>query len=161
MKTLAAIVLGISMVCGARAFAAPPEKTSPLVGRWSVDLSRLPMPEQARPKSVTIVFGAAGEGKWSTQVEIVDAGGGKTHAESVVSLDGTPMPVQGSTETDIAAAKMPTPDVLVMQLGKNGNPASTRIYAVAADGRTMVETAAYFAQDGKPILRTNYFTRVR
>jgi hypothetical protein len=48
-----------------------------------------------------------------------------------------------------------------MQLGKNGSPASTRIYSVSADGRTMIETVAYFRQDGQPVLRKNYFARVR
>ena len=160
MKTLFAVLLAAVLVHNAPANAAPP-KASPLIGAWAVDSSRLPMPPEARPKGVTITFADAGKGKWSTKVEIVDGSGGKSHAESIVPLDGTPMPVQGSTETDIAAAKMPAPNVLVMQLGKNGHPASTRIYAVAADGKTMVETAAYFAQDGKPILRTNYFTRIR
>lgn len=160
MKALFATLLALVVLSGSPS-PAKSVKPSPLVGAWAVDVSRLPMPLEARPKSVTITFGYAGADKWSTRVEIVDGSGGKSHAESIVPLDGTPMPVQGSTETDIAAAKMPAPNVLVMQLGKNGQPASTRIYAVAADGKTMVETAAYFAQDGKPILRTNYFTRIR
>ena len=70
-------------------------------------------------------------------------------------------PVTGSPEADIAAMKQPQPDVLVVALGKGGIPASTRIYAAAADGKTMVETAVYFGSDGLPIMRTNYFTRVR
>jgi hypothetical protein len=48
-----------------------------------------------------------------------------------------------------------------MQLGKNGNPASTRIYSVSEDGNSMVETVAYFSADGQPVLRKNYFSRVR
>lgn len=76
-------------------------------------------------------------------------------------LDGTPAAVTDSIEADITAVKMPASNVLIMQLGKGGVPASTRIYTVAADGKSMIETAAYFGQDGKPILRTNYFMRVR
>jgi hypothetical protein len=30
-----------------------------------------------------------------------------------------------------------------------------------AGSRTMVETAVYFDDDGKPVMRTNHFTRVR
>ncbi len=136
-------------------------KVSPLVGSWAVDVSRLPMPPEARPKSVTITFGDASGGKWTTQVDIVDGGGAKSHAVSTATLDGTTVPITGSTEADIAAVRMPTPDVLVMALGRGGIPASTRIYAVAADGKTMVETATYFGANGRPIMRTNYFTRVR
>jgi hypothetical protein len=50
---------------------------------------------------------------------------------------------------------------MVLELGKNGMPASTRVYTVAPDGRTMMETAAYIGSDGKPVMRTNYFNRVR
>jgi len=49
----------------------------------------------------------------------------------------------------------------MMAPAKGGIPASTRIYTVAPGGRTMIETAVYFSQDGKPIMRTNYFNRVR
>lgn len=160
MKAPLGFMLAAVLFHGAQAFAAPP-KASPLVGTWSVDVARLSMPPAERPKSVTIAFSETDDGKWSTKVDIVDTAGGKQHAEGVAPLDGTPTPVTGSMETDLTAVKMPTPDVLVMQLGKGGNPASTRIYAVAADGKTMVETAAYFGQDGKPILRTSYFVRVR
>ena len=48
-----------------------------------------------------------------------------------------------------------------MQLAKNGSPASTRIYAVSTDGKSMIETVAYFRSDGQPVLRNNYFARLR
>jgi len=48
-----------------------------------------------------------------------------------------------------------------MQLAKNGSPASTRIYSVSADAKTMIETVAYFRPDGQPALRKNYFSRLR
>ena len=138
---------------------AGPAQASPLVGRWILDLSRMPVPPEARPKRVTIAFSQPGKGLWSTQVDILNADGTKLHSEGTTPLDGTPAAVEGSIEADIAAAKMPQPGVLVTQLGKGANPASTRIYSVSADGKTMTEIAAYFAQDGKPVLRTNYFVR--
>ena len=51
--------------------------------------------------------------------------------------------------------------MLVLALSKNGNGASTRIYAAEPNGEEMVETAVYYAKDGSPIMRTNYFSRVR
>jgi hypothetical protein len=160
MKALFSMLLAAVLIHIVPAFACSPG-VSPLIGSWAVDVSRLPMAPEARPKSVTIKFNDAGCGKWTTQVEIIDAGGTKNHAEATAPLDGTPVSVKGSMETDISAVKMPTPNVLVMQLGKGGIPASTRIYAVAADGKTMIETAAYFEKDGRPVLRTSYFTRLR
>ena len=82
-------------------------------------------------------------------------------AEGITPLDGTPTPVKSNFEADISATLMPRPDVLIMQLGKNGIPASTRIYAVQADSASMIETVAYFGADGRPVLRKNYFSRVR
>ena len=55
----------------------------------------------------------------------------------------------------------PQPGVMVITLSKGGAPGSTRIYTVAPDGRTMVETATYFGQDGLPVMRTNYFIRTK
>jgi hypothetical protein len=135
--------------------------TSPLLGSWALDLSRMPVPPEARPKSVTITFSDAGGGKWSTEVHIVDGSGAESRAKSTYALDGTPVPVEGSIEADMTAVKMPVPDVLIMSLAKGGVPASTRIFTVAGDGNTQIETAVYFTTDGKPVMRTNYFTRVR
>jgi hypothetical protein len=76
-------------------------------------------------------------------------------------LDGTAVSVQGNLEADTAASTMPLPGVLVTQLARGGAPSSTRVYAVSADGKSMTETATFTAPDGKPALRTNYFSRVQ
>lgn len=154
------LIAAAAFVHGTPARAASPTD-SPLIGSWAVDTSRLPMAPEARPKSVTLTFGDAGDGRWETKVDIVDANGEKRHAEGISPLDGTPRPVKVNFEADVAATTMPVPDVLVMQLAKGGTPASTRIYTVASDGKSMTETAAYFGKDGQPIMRTNHFTRVR
>lgn len=141
--------------------SAETSAVSPLLGSWAVDVSRLPIPPTARPMSVTITFSDAGAGRWSAQVDIVDGSGAATHARSTVALDGTPTRVEDGAETDAVAVKLPSPSVLVMDLAKGGIPASTRVYTVAADGKTMIETAAYVGGNGLPVMRTNYFTRVR
>ena len=141
--------------------AARSVPASPLLGSWAVDVTRLPIPPEARPKRVTFTFRHAGGGKWRTNVDIIGNDGSESHASSTYTPDGTSVPVEGSPEADIAAVRLPAPDVMVLALGKGGIPASTRVYTVAADGRNMTETAVYFGEDGKPIMRTNYFTRVR
>jgi hypothetical protein len=162
MKILFAILLTAFSMPSASVLASSPS-ASPLIGSWAVDVSRLPIPPQARPKSVTITFADASGGAWTTHVDIVDAGRAESHAVGTATLDGKPTPVTGSVEADIAAVEMPVPNVLVLSLSKGGTPASTRIYAVAADGKTMIETVVYFWDRGQPIplMRTNYFRRVR
>lgn len=137
----------------------PDHASSPLLGSWDVDVTRLPMPPEAPPQRVTIRYSVVDAARWQMDVEIVDNKGSKTHGVSVFPLDGTQVAAAGSPEADKIAAVLPQPDVLVTSLAKGTSPASTRIYAVADDGKTMVETASYFGAEGKSILRTNYFTR--
>nr|WP_199044717.1 hypothetical protein [Dyella sp. ASV24] len=158
MKVLLATLLMAVSTQGSPALAQPP---APLMGQWAVDVSRLPMPPEARPQSVTITFRDAGQGKLTTQVDIVDASGEKSHTVGTNQLDGTPTAVTNSLEADTAAMRMPAPDVLIMALGKGGGPASTRIYTVANDGKSLIETSAYIGDNGLPAMRTHYFTRVR
>jgi hypothetical protein len=158
---LSAVVLLACAVFAQSALAAEPKKNIALVGSWAVDTSRLPMPPNARPKSVTITFSEEGTDRLKTRVEVVDPAGARLDAEGVTPLDGSPTPVKSNFEADVSATTMPRPEVLIMQLAKNGSPASTRIYAVSADGNSMIETVAYFRPDGQPALRKNHFSRVR
>ncbi|MEQ1596075.1 MAG: hypothetical protein ABL985_13365 [Casimicrobium sp.] len=159
MRVLFSILVVWSTLIGLPS-QAQPTKASGLYGVWAVDVSRLPQPPQARPKSVSISFSQARNGGLTTRVDVSDAAAAQTYAESTTTLDGTPSPVQGNLEANVAATTMPVPGVLVMQLARGGTPASTRIYAVSDDGKSMVETVAYFGSDGTPILRTHYFARV-
>lgn len=159
MKTMFSAVLITLVLQAAPALAGSPT-VSPLAGRWAIDVAKLPMPPEARPKSVTLEFHDAGDGKWATHVEILDQNGGRMHAEATLPLDGTPGPVTGNYWADVSAMKMPAPNVLVIQLVDHGNPSSTRVYSVTGDGKTLTETKAFFSKDGKPILQTNLFNRV-
>lgn len=160
MKLLAGLLLVTSILAPAAhaADAAPP---SALAGAWAVDTTRLPMPPAARPKSVTITFSPEANDRLRTKVEVVDPTGATLLAEGVTPLDGTPTPVKANFEADVSATTMPRPEVLIMQLAKNGSPASTRIYAVSPGGSSMIETVAYFDAEGRPVLRKNYFSRIR
>ena len=160
MKALVATLLLSGALLATPAATRTPQPPSPLLGSWAVDLSRLPMPPEARPKRVTITYSDAGGGKWRTNVDVIRQDGSEDHAAGTHTLDGTPAPVTGNFEADTTAARLPEANVMIMALAKGGVPASTRIYTVAPDGRTMTETAVYF-RDGQPVMRTNHFTRVK
>lgn len=139
-----------------------PAKTpgqSPLVGRWVLEVDKLAMPPEARPKSVTLEFSQAIDGKWTSHVQIVDQADHELHSQSTLSLDGTPGMSSGTYWVDVCAATMPAPGVLVMQFAYQGVPASTRVYTVDKDAKTLTETEAYFKKDGTPVLRIAYFSR--
>ncbi len=159
MKLLFAVALA-TLLSPCLSASAAPAAPSPLLGNWAVDVARLDRAPQDRPKAVTLRFSEAGKGKLAVKVDIAEQGGGTMHAEGVAALDGRATPVKNNFEADVFALQMPAPNVLVMMLAKDRSVASTRIYTVAADGRSMTETVSAFAPDGTPTMRTNYFTRV-
>lgn len=155
MKTLFAALVALLALQTVPAFAA-----SPLVGRWALDIVSLPMPPEARPKSVTLTFAQPDSGTWQTDIQIVAPDGGKMDSAATLTLDGAPRKVTGSYWADVGTAKMPAPNVVVVQLAYQGTPSSTRIYSVDATGTTLTETKAFFSKDGQPVLQTTTFKRL-
>lgn len=162
---ISAAMLGLTVVAGTTDPAANPEQQAtspttaapPLAGRWSLDISKIPKAE--RPQSVTIEFDPAPDGKWTTHVEIVESDGTRRFADSTARTDGVAVPVTGTmTFIDSGSLKQPEANTLVMTLGKNGRPVSTRVYTVAEDGRSMTETIIW-PGDRVPKLETTYFHR--
>lgn len=141
--------------------AASPDtaaRPSPLAGTWQLDVSRIPTEE--RPRGVTIRFSQTGDGKWATRVDIVAADGARSTAESTAAPDGVAVPVSGTMAfIDAASLRQPAPGTLVMTLGKNGAPVSTRVYTVQKDRQTMTETIVW-SGTAMPGLETTYFKRV-
>lgn len=138
--------------------AAAAARTSPLVGSWALDTARVPAEE--RPHSVTIRFRVAPDQRWTTEVQIVNPDGAALHAESTAALDAAPVPISGNMGfIDSASLRQPAPGTLVMTLGKDGTPVSTRVYTVSRDRRSMTETIIW-AGSSMPKLETNTFRRI-
>jgi DNA-binding CsgD family transcriptional regulator len=130
---------------------------SPLAGTWSLDVNRIP--EAERPARVTIAFQPGPGGTWRTHVEIAAPDGTVRVADSVAAADGVAVPVTGTMDfIDSATLRQPEPGTLVMTLGKQGKPVSSRVYTVSKDRKTMTETIIWAAQ-GLPKLETTYFNR--
>lgn len=159
MRSLIASLL-IGGLCCALPASAQEAAPSPLLGRWALEVERLEIPDHMRPKSVTYSFSVAPDGKWATDVEIVNPEGATVRAASVAALNGVPAEVD-SPVVDIAALSLPQPGVLVMALGNKGAALTTRIYTVSKDGQTMTETGTQFSPEGIPSVQTSYFHRVR
>ena len=117
MKLLVLILLLAGTLPTAPVLAEP---VSPLLGTWAVDIDALPIPPQARPKSVTMTYSDAGSGKWRTHVEVVLPDGKTVQATSTYVPDGTPVRVEGNLEADVAAAKVTAPNVMVTALALGG-----------------------------------------
>jgi len=138
--------------------ATMPTAPSPLVGRWSLDVARVPAEE--RPQSVLITFQPASGDRWTTRVEITAADGAMLYADSTAGVDGVAVPVGGTMAfIDSVSLRQPEANTLVMTLGKDGVPMSTRVYTVAKDGQSMTETIIWTGAD-LPKLETTHFARI-
>lgn len=131
----------------------------PLVGKWSLDVSRIPANE--RPRSVTLDLRVSADQQWTGQSEIVAADGSREHAEATGPADGTPVPVTGNmTFADKVSMRQPAPNTLVLTFTKDGNPVSTRVYTIEEDRQSMKETISW-AGNVTPRMVTTYFTRTK
>jgi DNA-binding CsgD family transcriptional regulator len=162
---IAAIGLAIVAAPSMRKAATPQaahtalSRQSPLVGSWLLDVSRLPDDGQ-RPRRVTFTFRLSQDQKWTTICEIVGPDGTIRQGGSTAAADGVPVPVSGNLGfVDTAALRQPAPNTLVVTLGKNGAPFSTRVYAVSKDRKSMTETIIW-PGDKLPELITTYFNRI-
>jgi len=154
------IALALALATAAPALAEGRAHAS-LEGRWALDVARMSQPPEARPKAVTIAFDDAGDGTWRMDVEIVDAAGDAVRMGTDLPTDGSPVAFERNPEADSAAMRMTSPGAMVLGLGREGIPASTRVYSVSDDGNAMTEVASYLDAAGKPLLRVNHFMRIR
>ena len=151
------------MSCAAmfpQAASAAPQAVSPFLGRWGVQVAKLPLPPEQRPKSVTMTFNDAGAGKWTTTVEIVALDGSVSHSVSTYALDGTPARIAANGEYDHVAITTPLPNVLIMALSKEGTPGTTRIFTISPDGKTDIETHVYQTPEGPLSMKTAEWKRL-
>ena len=143
-----------------QASSAAPAAPSPFLGRWAVDVAKLPLPPEQRPKSVTMTFRDAGGGKWSTIVDIVAPDGAVVHSVSTYPLDGTPAAIPENGEYDHVAIATPLPNVLIMALSKKGTLGTTRIFTISPDGDTDIETHVYQTAEGPLSMKTAEWKRL-
>jgi len=157
MKKLLAVLLIAGLAYSGPMLAQSPK--SPLLGKWVLDVESVQAPLEMRPKSVTMTYSEAGDGKWRTNVDVVGREGNEIHAVATYPLNGSPAPSEGYPTVDTTAVALPTPNVMVAAFYLKGMPRTTRTYTVAADGKTMLETVVWLNINGKPEITTNRFNR--
>lgn len=141
----------------ARSVQAAASARLPLVGRWSLDVSRLPA--EGRPRRVTLDFRVSPDQVWTGRSDIVAADGSIVHAQATGPADGVPVPLTGNMQfADMVSMRQPAPNTLVLTFTKDGAPVSTRVYTVEDDRQSMKETIVW-AGDITPRTVTTYFDR--
>jgi hypothetical protein len=159
MPSIKIMLASLTIFAAAQASPASAADTaSPILGLWKLDLASLPA--EGRPGGVTAEFVSAGTDSWHTTYLITAKDGNVRRMTSRERLDGQAVPIEGDRiEADSVAMTTPSPGVLVMNLSKDGQPRSVRVYTVSADGSAMTENAALVGEDGKPVIRTFRWVR--
>ena len=153
------LVAGVSAAVGREDPAAA--GGSPFLGRWELDLSRMPATYGPPPRRVLYTFEDAGAGMWRTTIDITAPDGSVRHMAVRYARNGSASAGEGDlSEADSAAINQPAPNVLVMSLSKNKMLGSVRVYAVSSDGKEMTESAAATNPAGAPFVRNFHFRRL-
>lgn len=145
---------------GQQAMVQPDVTSAPaahftLAGRWRLDTAQIPANE--RPQRVTMTLAQWPDGRWSNAVEIVAADGTRHEGRSTAATDGVPVPISGDLGfADSVALRQPNATTLVMTLRKDGEPVSTRVYSLAKDGRSMMESISWAGQQDAQIQATRF-----
>ena len=134
----------ISLVCillsapGADALAS-----SPLLGTWKLDTSKLSLPAGGMPpKSVLLTVTAAGAPRWKIVFQTVNADGTARRAEANFPLDGTPAVVSDTARAEVNAVSVTCPNDRTMVWGTSskGRPTDTHVFTVSESGQDETET---------------------
>ncbi len=134
---------------------------SPFIGKWELDLTRMPATYGPPPKRVVYGFEDAGLGRWRTTIDITAPDNSVRHIAVQYRRDGHMVVGEGDkADGETAAVNSPAPNVLVMSLAKNKRLESVRVYAISADGKEMTESAADVDDAGVPFVRNFHFKRI-
>lgn len=160
----AAAMAGLSHGAVAQTGAAAPATAapSPFLGQWELDLTRMPSTYGTPPKRVVYQFERIADGKWRTTIDITGQDGSLRHMTVAYRPDGSAAQSEGEMrEADGVAIMIPVPNVLVMNLSRDKQAASVRVYTIAGNGDEMIESAADIDAKGDPFVRKFHFKRIR
>lgn len=159
MRRLIISILSGLLICPILMAPALADRTSLLVGTWTLDLSKFAVPNP--PRSVTIALTDIGHGRYKMTVNIVEHDGTQRHGTSAFEPDGTPSAAVGNADYSVVSMTMPSRRIWVMGGAFKGHPANTRVWSLSDDGRHMIETVVWHSPDGTPHTRVDYWNRVK
>ena len=129
-----AVAITLAIALGGTAFAQA-------VGTWKLNLAKSKYQPGQAPKSITLVYEAAGAGMKVT-VDSVPADGPAIHYAVTANYDGKDVPVVDSPNGDTAARRRVNATTTELVNKQGGNILSTVTLVVSADGKTLTITTA-------------------
>ena len=110
------------------------------VGTWNLNLAKSKYQKGQAPKSMTVVYEAAGEGI-KVVVDQVPADGPPIHYAYTANYDGKDVPVVGNPNADMAARTRVNATTTKLVNKKDGKILSTVTIVTSADGKTLTITS--------------------
>jgi hypothetical protein len=107
----------------------------PMVGTWSVNLSKSTYSPGPAPRSTITKFEPWEDGMRAA-MDVVDAQGNKIHSEAAVKFDGKDYPIKGSPTADAISVKRVSDLQTDIVWKKGGKAVMTGKSVISADGRT-------------------------
>ncbi len=127
-----ALSITLAMALGGTAFAQA-------VGTWKLNLAKSKYQQGQAPKSITLVYEAAGPGMKVT-VDQVPADGPAIHYTVTANYDGKDVPVAGNPNADTIARTRVNDTTTKLVTKKDGKILSTATLVVSSGGKMLTIT---------------------
>jgi hypothetical protein len=161
MDTRAPKVVLALMTTALVAFASSAAAQAPaaMMGTWKLNTAKSKFTPGPAPKSTTLVYAPAPEGRISIVVDVTPAEGAAMHWESVVADDGKDYPLKGNPNADSISYKRVDALTGTTTWKKDGKVTGTNTRKLSADGKTLTITSEGTTPDGKPRIDVQVFEK--
>ncbi len=134
------------------AFASNAAAQAPaaMMGTWKLNTAKSKFTPGPAPKSITIVYSAAPEGRILIVVDREFAESPAQHWEGTVADDGKDYPLKGNPDADSISYKRLDARTGTTTHKKDGKVIGTNTRKLSADGKTLTITSKGTTPDGKP-----------
>lgn len=143
---LALVASGLVVFASNAAAQAP----AAMMGTWKLNTAKSKFTPGPAPKSTTIVYAPAPEGRISIVVDVTPAEGEPMHWEATVADDGKDYPMKGNPNADSISYKRVDALNGTTTWKKDGKVTGTNTRRLSADGKTLTITSKGTTPDGKP-----------
>ena len=147
------VVVGVALVTTVGAQAP-----KGLIGTWKLDAAKSKFSPGPAPKSMTVVYSAAGD-SMKIVADVVPADGPAQHWEMTAAYDGKEYPVTGNPNADVIVIKKIDDTHGESTFKKGGKVTSVNSRTLSAVGKTLTIVSKGTTVDGKPRMDTQVFSK--
>ena len=133
------VTLGVVVAFASAVAVTVSAQTRSEIGTWKLNVAKSTYSPGPAPKSITVVFAAAGQGV-KLSAEGVNGDGSKFAVTYTANYDGKDVPVTGSATVDAVSLKRINATTVEETRKKGGKVVVTFTRVVSADGKSLTIT---------------------